>query len=432
VGRAKLVQILAGARGKTLDEHLRGLPTYGSLGRVAREALGTAIDHLVLGGWLKSVGCRVNNRVLAVIALSRHGRAALAAPDMLVPAPALRPATRTAKPSAAPAPSTTPQPVGMSAEEAELFERLRVWRRERAREEAVAPYVICHDSMLRTVCRHRPTDLAALGALAGFGDKRAARCDGLTEVVSAWLAECAGGETPAVPAPAPKPTPPPMADEPDPVRRAVAMLADGRPLEAAARAVGVPVTTLAGRVETLIRDGALRPADVLGATEAARIAAALADDAHLPLPVLRAALGDGVSPAAMRWVRASLGREPSEPAAPALDAVSGPWTRGWRVSAGAVIEDLIPVLGAQTVALAVPLCADADVERLLVALSRRLGWPVIFCGADDAARLKTPLLLAGPDEAVREACARLRPLLNGPLLALLTAPAVNTGSARGG
>ncbi|MEO6581055.1 MAG: DNA helicase RecQ [Sphingomicrobium sp.] len=56
-----------------------------------------------------------------------------------------------------------------------LFEALRAWRRERAKEMSVPPYVIFHDSTLRAVAAVKPGSLKALGAIEGIGDTKLER-----------------------------------------------------------------------------------------------------------------------------------------------------------------------------------------------------------------------------------------------------------------
>ena len=53
-----------------------------------------------------------------------------------------------------------------------LFEALRACRRDLARDAGVPPYVIFHDSVLREMAAGRPTTLAALGRVAGVGQKK--------------------------------------------------------------------------------------------------------------------------------------------------------------------------------------------------------------------------------------------------------------------
>ena len=50
-----------------------------------------------------------------------------------------------------------------------LFEALRAWRLERARADAVPPYVIFHDATLTTIAERRPRSLADLAGIPGIG-----------------------------------------------------------------------------------------------------------------------------------------------------------------------------------------------------------------------------------------------------------------------
>ncbi|MBI3694905.1 MAG: RecQ family ATP-dependent DNA helicase [Acidobacteria bacterium] len=84
-----------------------------------------------------------------------------------VPQPeAIRPHAPVRKPRrekvAAPAAAATP------ASEA-VFGRLRAWRLQLARREKVPPYVIFHDSVLRSIAAARPADLHTLANISGLG-----------------------------------------------------------------------------------------------------------------------------------------------------------------------------------------------------------------------------------------------------------------------
>ncbi len=59
--------------------------------------------------------------------------------------------------------------------DAALFEALRVWRRDRAAEQRVPPYVIFHDATLADIARRRPKDSDALKAVSGVGQSKLQR-----------------------------------------------------------------------------------------------------------------------------------------------------------------------------------------------------------------------------------------------------------------
>nr|WP_205598179.1 DNA helicase RecQ [Caulobacter sp. 17J65-9] len=56
-----------------------------------------------------------------------------------------------------------------------LFEALKAWRRERAAEQAVPPYVIFHDRTLLDIANARPGGLGELARLGGVGESKLAR-----------------------------------------------------------------------------------------------------------------------------------------------------------------------------------------------------------------------------------------------------------------
>ena len=53
-----------------------------------------------------------------------------------------------------------------------LFERLRTWRAETAREQGVPAYIVFGDATLRGIAITRPSSLAALGGISGVGEKK--------------------------------------------------------------------------------------------------------------------------------------------------------------------------------------------------------------------------------------------------------------------
>jgi len=65
------------------------------------------------------------------------------------------------------------------------FETLRAWRRDRASEQHVPPYVIFQDRTLLEIAQREPGSLAALGAIPGVGESKIARYG--TDVLAALL-----------------------------------------------------------------------------------------------------------------------------------------------------------------------------------------------------------------------------------------------------
>ncbi len=60
----------------------------------------------------------------------------------------------------------------------DLFERLRAWRAEAAKTQAVPPYVIFHDTVLRDIAAVRPATLGELGEIKGVGASKLERYGG--------------------------------------------------------------------------------------------------------------------------------------------------------------------------------------------------------------------------------------------------------------
>jgi DNA helicase-2/ATP-dependent DNA helicase PcrA len=56
-----------------------------------------------------------------------------------------------------------------------LFESLRAWRLQRAREDAIPPYVVFHDSTLAAIAACRPQSLGELAQIAGVGPTKLER-----------------------------------------------------------------------------------------------------------------------------------------------------------------------------------------------------------------------------------------------------------------
>ncbi|WP_285639133.1 DNA helicase RecQ [Lentzea sp. NBRC 102530] len=97
------------------------------------------------------------------------------------PAPA-----RTRTTAQSPSSSGTKQKVDLPAEATPLFEALREWRAQQAREQSVPAYVIFHDATLKSIAASRPTSLSALGGVSGVGQAKLTKYgEQILEVVAA-------------------------------------------------------------------------------------------------------------------------------------------------------------------------------------------------------------------------------------------------------
>jgi ATP-dependent DNA helicase RecQ len=65
--------------------------------------------------------------------------------------------------------------LGVDPADAALFEALRAWRRERASEQGLPPYVIFHDTALAAIARLRPANADALAKISGVGQSKLLR-----------------------------------------------------------------------------------------------------------------------------------------------------------------------------------------------------------------------------------------------------------------
>ena len=99
-------------------------------------------------------------------------------PDWLSLQPKVQPAAtrRMAVPSVRQTAPGTFQPAGKadaaSADDAELREILREWRRVTAKQQGVPAFVVMHDTSLDELCRVRPASLSELLRVHGFGERK--------------------------------------------------------------------------------------------------------------------------------------------------------------------------------------------------------------------------------------------------------------------
>ncbi|MCB1908422.1 MAG: DNA helicase RecQ [Rhodocyclaceae bacterium] len=75
-------------------------------------------------------------------------------------------------PTARRKPRREPRIVGRDARHDALYEKLRAWRAETARERNVPAYVIFHDATLLEIAQQRPASLDQLSQISGVGDRK--------------------------------------------------------------------------------------------------------------------------------------------------------------------------------------------------------------------------------------------------------------------
>ena len=97
---------------------------------------------------------------------SRRPSRFLAALDATVPAAAPPPAPIERRPAGA-------ARARLSADDAVLFDALRAWRLERAREEKVSPFIVAYDTVIAEIAQRRPQSERELLDVAGIGPGKA-------------------------------------------------------------------------------------------------------------------------------------------------------------------------------------------------------------------------------------------------------------------
>ena len=166
VGRMLLAKILKGSQAKALkraDYHR--LHSHGLLAGLRLTDIVELIDHLLRLGYLKAVG---GDRPL--VQLAARGRQALKANAAIPvrlehpPRPGEGDRRRTGSTPVAAGPSQIP-----SQGDENLFEALRSWRLDRARELGGPAFCVFADQTLREIARRRPASLEQLLAIKGVG-----------------------------------------------------------------------------------------------------------------------------------------------------------------------------------------------------------------------------------------------------------------------
>ena len=180
IGRGRLLIHLLGQAKDNFDTDLSALSTYGIGKDVPKSGWNAILDELLFTGILIEAGDR--NR--PVIAASDNATVkALFAGERTV---SLRsdPNARTTRTRSKILRSETQD--ALSGRDQSLFEQLRNWRLELARESGVPPYVILHDRTLAAIATERPLSPDDLRLISGIGERKAQRyAEAITALVSA-------------------------------------------------------------------------------------------------------------------------------------------------------------------------------------------------------------------------------------------------------
>lgn len=175
-----LVSVLTGARLKlVLERRADGAACFGQFNNQGAERLNSWLHQLLDLGLLT-----VSEGAYPLISVTQSGLDSLESQSeinlvenitMLAPAKA-----RSGKGSAEIPENVDPV----------LFDRLRAWRREIATQREVPAYVVFHDSTLMKIAASRPSQLEALRAIPGFGERRVEEYgEALIEIVRQYCEE---------------------------------------------------------------------------------------------------------------------------------------------------------------------------------------------------------------------------------------------------
>jgi ATP-dependent DNA helicase RecQ len=131
-----------------------------------------------------------------------------------------------------------------TAVDSELRDYIREWRREMSKEQGVPAYIVMHDTSLEDLCRRRPTSLAELLAVSGFGERK-------TELYGQSILDALSRfDKGARAAPLPEKKTRPAEDT-------LRLLAEGRTFEEIAKIRGRQLASVVGLVADLVEKGKL-------------------------------------------------------------------------------------------------------------------------------------------------------------------------------
>ncbi|MCC6359931.1 MAG: HRDC domain-containing protein, partial [Phycisphaerales bacterium] len=161
-GVGHVVDVLTGASTARIAqfEHDK-LSTYGLLRDLGKPRVTSLVNQLLDQGLLARRTMEVKGMSVPVLALNDASWEVL----------------RNERPvhfrkDAEPVQETASEAASWEGVDRELFDALRELRRRLAEERGVAPFVLFHDSTLRSLARVRPSTLAALGAVRGIGERK--------------------------------------------------------------------------------------------------------------------------------------------------------------------------------------------------------------------------------------------------------------------
>jgi ATP-dependent DNA helicase RecQ len=136
-------------------------------------------------------------------------------------------------------------PIPAADVDSELREYLREWRRGAAQQDKVASFVIMHDSSLDEICRRRPTSLAEIRGIPGFGERKT---EHYGQQILRALAEFKNGARASAP----------LEVKSKPAEETIRLLGEGRSFIEIANLRGRHVGSVVGLIANLVEKGELQ------------------------------------------------------------------------------------------------------------------------------------------------------------------------------
>jgi ATP-dependent DNA helicase RecQ len=161
MGKTGLAKLLTGSvESRVREDRASG---FGVLAGFSRSKVEGLIDRLVVEGYLN----RDMNHEFKLISLTRKG--ASATPEDLeeIAPPVKAPPSRSE--SAKPSTKIDLTDAELDDDDRQLLQVLTAWRREKAAEESVPPYIVAPNTALRNLALSRPKTTSMLSAVPGFG-----------------------------------------------------------------------------------------------------------------------------------------------------------------------------------------------------------------------------------------------------------------------
>lgn len=161
-GARYVAEVLKGANTEKIRQNGHDqLSTHGLLSQYQVNDIADWIDQLITQGFL------VREGEYQTISLTEEGRRLMKGDGLVrlnIPRPTKEKATKTRKAGAS--------DLSLSGPEEVIFEALRVWRRDLAKERGVPPYVILGDASLRELAHVRPSSMGGLLGIKGIGESK--------------------------------------------------------------------------------------------------------------------------------------------------------------------------------------------------------------------------------------------------------------------